>query len=206
MVKNNSINNLNLAGGTLCLDFVNTVDHRKKEPLQDYFLEPNDLIAWGIRLELLPVNTSTLAATPKRKDPLKEIITFRELLYRIFLALSNNETVNADDMKAFNRYLSQYLSNLRLKESKNGFERDWDLPEENISRIIAPVLLDAHDLMLSGRLHRIKECPNCGWLFLDTTKNGRRRWCSMKSCGSNVKALEWYHRRKKGGDVEESRS
>jgi len=42
-----------------------------------------------------------------------------------------------------------------------------------------------------------KECPNCGWLFFDKSKNGRRKWCSMQTCGSNVKALEWYHRQKK---------
>jgi predicted RNA-binding Zn ribbon-like protein len=50
---------------------------------------------------------------------------------------------------------------------------------------------------LSDKLERVKECPNCGWLFLDTTKNGKRRWCSMEDCGSNVKALEYYYRKKK---------
>ncbi|WP_274423890.1 CGNR zinc finger domain-containing protein [Chelativorans sp. YIM 93263] len=37
---------------------------------------------------------------------------------------------------------------------------------------------------------RIKKCPgsNCGWLFLDETGNGRRRWCSMETCGNRTKA------------------
>jgi predicted RNA-binding Zn ribbon-like protein len=62
--------------------------------------------------------------------------------------------------------------------------------------IIAPVIYSAYELLLADKLNRIKECTNCGWLFLDTTKNGTRRWCSMNTCGSIVKAKEWYHRNK----------
>ncbi|MGS2763279.1 CGNR zinc finger domain-containing protein [Sinomicrobium sp. M5D2P9] len=196
MVKNSPVNNISLEGGTLCLDFINTVHDRKKEPSEDYLLEIDDLIAWGTLLRLFPVNTSALAG--KDKDLLEKAVSFRELLYRMFLSLSKGAPVTAKDMESFNRYLSEYLSALTLKETRDGFERGWDLPEKDISRILGPVLLDAYDLMLSGKLHRVKECPNCGWLFLDTTKNGRRRWCSMKSCGSNVKAMEWYRRHKKG--------
>ncbi|MFD0480100.1 CGNR zinc finger domain-containing protein [Nonomuraea thailandensis] len=36
------------------------------------------------------------------------------------------------------------------------------------------------------------ECPSCGWLFLDTTRNGSRRWCSMAMCGSQVKSRRYY--------------
>ncbi|MBC9797195.1 CGNR zinc finger domain-containing protein [Sinomicrobium weinanense] len=199
MVKKYSINNIRLDGGTLCLDFVNTVHDRKKEPLPDYLLHTDDLVAWGIRLELLPENTLTLAATQKGKDPLKEAIIFRELLYRIFFALGKDGSIVPEDLKTFNHYLSHYLPYLRITKENNGFDRTWELPAEEVSRIIAPVLLDAYDLILSDKLHRVKECPNCGWLFFDATKNGRRRWCSMKSCGSSVKALEWYHRQKKKG-------
>lgn len=199
MVKKNTINTIKLDGGTLCLDFVNTVHHRKKEPLTDYLLHTGDLMAWGIRLGLLSANTSTLTSTRKGKDPLKEALDLRELLYRVFWALSKNAPATQDDMKIFNRYLSRYLPYLRVREGKEGFDRTWELPEGEVSGITAPVLLDAYDLILSDKLHRIKECPNCGWLFLDTTKNGRRRWCSMKSCGSSIKALEWYHRQKKEG-------
>ncbi|WP_344746998.1 CGNR zinc finger domain-containing protein [Streptosporangium vulgare] len=35
-------------------------------------------------------------------------------------------------------------------------------------------------------------CPSCYWLFLDTSKNGRRRWCSMTTCGSRDKARRYY--------------
>jgi predicted RNA-binding Zn ribbon-like protein len=46
------------------------------------------------------------------------------------------------------------------------------------------------------RLPRLTRCPghDCGWLFLDRT--GRRRWCSMATCGSREKMRRLYARRK----------
>ncbi|MEM9811927.1 MAG: CGNR zinc finger domain-containing protein [Pseudomonadota bacterium] len=46
---------------------------------------------------------------------------------------------------------------------------------------------------------RLKICPGeaCGWLFIDETKNSRRTWCSMESCGNRAKAARHYSRRKR---------
>jgi len=35
---------------------------------------------------------------------------------------------------------------------------------------------------------RLRSCPRCGWLFLDTSRGGKRRWCSMRTCGNREKA------------------
>jgi predicted RNA-binding Zn ribbon-like protein len=47
----------------------------------------------------------------------------------------------------------------------------------------------ALDLLRDVPDARLKQCPggNCGWLFLDTTKRGNRRWCSMSECGQDAK-------------------
>jgi predicted RNA-binding Zn ribbon-like protein len=55
------------------------------------------------------------------------------------------------------------------------------------------------DLLTSPRLARVGRCEgvgDCGWLFLDTTKNKSRRWCSMKACGSRAKMRRYYERGK----------
>ncbi|MCB9297188.1 MAG: CGNR zinc finger domain-containing protein [Lewinellaceae bacterium] len=62
---------------------------------------------------------------------------------------------------------------------------------------ISHLLLLAEELLLqTERWPRIRACPSCGWLFLDTSKNGRRRWCNMQACGSQAKARRWYHKNK----------
>ena len=59
-------------------------------------------------------------------------------------------------------------------------ERVADLP-------LWPLAAYAADLLRSGPLHQLSRCGHCRWLFLDTSKNHSRRWCSMNSCGSVVK-------------------
>ncbi len=47
-------------------------------------------------------------------------------------------------------------------------------------------------LLTRGPLDRPGACPSCGWLFVDTSKNGRRRWCSMATCGARDKSRRHY--------------
>jgi len=56
----------------------------------------------------------------------------------------------------------------------------------------------ALDLLRSPMHGRIRECAGagCGWLFVDTSKAARRRWCSMESCGNRAKVQR--HRALKG--------
>jgi predicted RNA-binding Zn ribbon-like protein len=63
--------------------------------------------------------------------------------------------------------------------------------------VLAPVVWSAAELLTSGPLERVRECPGddtCGWLFLDTSRNGSRRWCDMRTCGNRAKARRHYCR------------
>jgi predicted RNA-binding Zn ribbon-like protein len=56
------------------------------------------------------------------------------------------------------------------------------------------VLWSAGDLLAGARRARLRQCanPQCRWLFLDDSKAGTRRWCSMASCGNRAKAHRHY--------------
>jgi predicted RNA-binding Zn ribbon-like protein len=64
--------------------------------------------------------------------------------------------------------------------------------------MLAPIVKSAADLLLSDMLDRVKQCEGdpCGWLFLDTSRNRSRRWCSMEDCGNRAKARRFYQRKK----------
>ena len=52
--------------------------------------------------------------------------------------------------------------------------------------------------LLSGNMSaKLKACPNCGWLFLDRSRNSSRLWCDMTVCGNRHKAKRHYRRRRK---------
>jgi predicted RNA-binding Zn ribbon-like protein len=63
--------------------------------------------------------------------------------------------------------------------------------------------LSALSLLAPDKVERIRICANCGWLFLDRSRNGSRRWCDMTVCGNRQKAKRHYNRRI--GKTEEGR-
>jgi predicted RNA-binding Zn ribbon-like protein len=53
-----------------------------------------------------------------------------------------------------------------------------------VSGILAMLSIEAFFTLPRERL---RACPRCGWLFLDTSRGGKRRWCSMRTCGNREK-------------------
>jgi predicted RNA-binding Zn ribbon-like protein len=83
----------------------------------------------------------------------------------------------------------------RLVGRDGAWTLDW--PAREPRRVSFAVAVDAIDLLGDRpRLARVRMCPgrDCGWLFLDAS--GRRRWCSMTTCGSREKMRRMYERRR----------
>ena len=76
----------------------------------------------------------------------------------------------------------------------------WQMPAGKIDLdgILWRILWEAADLLTSDRLAQVKLCAgeDCGWLFLDASRNQSRRWCSMSDCGNRAKAKRYYRRHK----------
>ena len=73
----------------------------------------------------------------------------------------------------------------------DGIEAHWKLDPEDASGPLAPIAYSACKLLLCGDVKRLKQCHGCGWLFLDRSKGGRRRWCDMKTCGNRAKVTRF---------------
>lgn len=201
-MKNPAIDQIRLDGGVLCLDFVNTVPDRKDGSSRDLLQSFNDLIYWARKAKA--INASAFSLLEKAgvvrersaREYFAQSLQLRDLVYQLFYPLSQGNKVKSADLDAFNATMSRYVAHLVVVPDAGGFAQQWAYEADHFQRITAPVVKSAQDLLLSDKLHRIKECPSCGWLFLDTSKNGMRRWCSMEDCGSNAKALQYYYRKK----------
>ena len=202
MVKKSPIETIRFDGGRLCLDFINTVHDRLEEPLNDYFESINDLIKWSFSTKVINSGTmkiltrNALEKTEQAGAFFEEAINLREILYEMFLCIAREKRIPGKKLDAFNNLLSIHFSHLKIIQSIDGYGEGWNYTSGSFYFISAQILKDAYDLLLHGKHDRIRECPNCGWLFYDSSKNGSRRWCSMATCGSNVKALSWYHKHK----------
>jgi predicted RNA-binding Zn ribbon-like protein len=182
MVKNNKIDNITICGGSLCIDFVNTVKNRVTVPLADYLSSFEDLLYWSQRMEIISPNQFrelNARATNQAKEAelfFKKCIAYREVLFELLLALSKKEKVPAPVLETCNLHIETHMPYIRLKQSQNGFEETWAFQEDDFRLITAPIVNDCYELLISDKLDKLKECPKCGWIFSDTTKNGKRRW------------------------------
>ena len=198
-----TVKNMLLDGGSFCFDFTNTVHSRKDEATYDYLNSYIDIIDWGERVKLLPKERLSklkdYAQEHKKEAELKlnEIISKRELLYKIFSALAHDKSLTEKETESFNDSLSDSLSNIRLKIGRAGINVAWRETEIDLMEPLWAVYKDAYDIITTAQLNRIKECKACGWVFMDKSKNNSRTWCNMQTCGSIDKAKRYYHNTKK---------
>jgi predicted RNA-binding Zn ribbon-like protein len=120
-----------------------------------------------------------------------------ETVYRIFTAVALESPVEEDDLNGLNHVLSLAMARARIEPVAGGFSWGWakDLP--GMALISGSVARSAADLLTSGQLDRLSRCADdrgCGYLFVDTSRNRSRRWCSMKSCGNRAKAKRHYEK------------
>jgi len=195
---------LSLLGGSICLDFVNTVDPRAGAQSHDYLASYADLVAWSQRAAGLPERRAQqlLGAAERRPadaaDVLRQAIELREAIYRIFAAVADQiaTSIAAADLDCLNRAWSRALAQALIVPAAEGFAWGWNEAAESLDQALWPVARSAGDLLLSEQLGQVRECASasCGWLFLDTSKNHSRRWCSMAACGNRAKARRHYAR------------
>ena len=192
--------NLELVGGVLCLDFVNTVNSRY-EPEHDYIASYADLVDWAAKMELFsPAQAKTLKQkasqeSSKAENILETTKDARETMFRVFAAIAEGTNPKEADLSAIAGLYQEAIGNGQLVKTDGLFVFKWE-PHKSLDGILWQIVASAQSLLSSKEVAHVKECPNCGWLFLDTSKNHSRRWCSMNTCGVHDK-MRRYHKRLK---------
>jgi len=193
-------------GGDLCFDFCNTVGGKRGVRTREYFVSYADFLSWCRQAGLLSQADVDALLRKASHQPdaatavLNRATELREAIYRIFAALIEDKTPQSADIARLNRELSHSLNRLRVVRQGDSYAWQWEPKGDELDQALGPIARSAAELLTEGEFAghaRRCEGDNCGWLFLDATKNGKRRWCSMEDCGSNVKALEYYYRKKK---------
>ena len=102
------------------------------------------------------------------------------------------------DLAILNAALEVALVQLRVEAVEGEYVCDWLIDKTALDGVLGPVAWSAANLLASNETRWVKMCggEECGWLFLDTTKNHSRRWCDMADCGSRAKARRYYRRKK----------
>jgi predicted RNA-binding Zn ribbon-like protein len=199
-----------LSGGRLCLDFANTVsgmrDVSPRERLRGY----PDLLAFArVAGAVDEPHARRLLAEARRRPrdaeaTFRDAIALREALFRIFVARATGAEPAGADVALLSASLSGALAHRRLARHGDGFALGWDDAGAALDAPLWPIVESAAALLTSGDLERVRVCGlfeshECSWLFIDSTRAGTRRWCSMKDCGNVAKARRHHARSKEVG-------
>lgn len=199
-----------LLAGQLSLDFVNSVDPRTGEHPRDSLGDYADLVGWARHANILNEVEARSLLNGKERRPEQAAAVFaraidlRETLYRVFLPPARHAVAARGDLDALRGAYRDALGHAELVALDYGYAWKWREGDDALDRPLWPIIRSAIGLLTTPGVTRVKECDNhgCGWLFLDTSKNGRRRWCSMEGCGSQVKMRRYYARRRAAATAE----
>ncbi|HKH98615.1 MAG TPA: ABATE domain-containing protein [Candidatus Sulfotelmatobacter sp.] len=194
-----------LIAGALCLDFINTLDDRfSKEPkelLKHYvdlarFAEDTGILD-GAQVDRLMERGYASAGAAQRA--LAAAVELREAMCAVFFAIVNKKTVPQAALITLNQYLQGAAQHSRLVPVNGRFQWRFDAVPNNFEAPLWPIARSAADLLASEQLGYVRACASqtCLWLFLDESKNHRRRWCDMTKCGNRAKFQRFYSRKKK---------
>ncbi|MBL0899525.1 MAG: ABATE domain-containing protein [Reyranella sp.] len=174
----------------LCLEFVNTRYWRGQDVPTETLNTADDLVAW------IAANGGPRGAKVPTAREFERAIELRETIHRLFDAEAQDRVPAARDLEALNAALEKAPARTTLKRERGGYGWDVDMKSGTALALLAPVLWTAGDLLTGTRLDRVRRCanPECNYLFLDDSRAGKRRWCSMSSCGNRAKARRHYHK------------
>jgi len=199
------IETLDLLGGRLCLDFVNTMDPRIGEHPHEFLNTYTDLVTWSRHVGVLTQEQSGLllqVAQSNVEETAKvfnDALLLRESLYGVFATLAASEELQRQAMERVQRMFANAMMHATLSLTHQHFTWEWIKDQESLDCVLWPIASSAIDVLTSEEWKRVKQCPgvgDCGWLFLDTSKNGSRQWCSMQECGSRAKMRRQYARKR----------
>lgn len=187
-------------GNALCLDFVNTLTWRGTPWPHDYLRSYDDLADWSQRAGILDEQEAAelrkkAAKERRRADAvLGEARALREAIHALTTDRARRPAGEADAMAILNRILVKTPKRRGVVRGVDGFV--WRTAERprTLEAMLAPIAESAGETLVGAEASRLKKCASeaCGWVFLDTTRGNRRRWCDMADCGNRVKARRHY--------------
>lgn len=166
------------------LDFVNTVDERLTAQPVDLLRDADDLADWALAAGLLTSRPRHRSGAAQELEVAKRL---RAHLTSIFDAVADGRPPQPADLRLLAAEAAVGYEAGSLTYAHDRLAWAWSGRELESARHRLAVL--AVDLLAGEEIDRLGRCPGagCGWFFLDTTKRGNRRWCSMRTCGQEAK-------------------
>jgi predicted RNA-binding Zn ribbon-like protein len=186
-------------GGDPALDLVNTVDWTSRGPEEERLHTYEQVTRWaegagvvgaaaGRRLRRLASERPRAAAAA-----VEYAHRAREALRDLFGAIARGESPSTA-LPRFNQLLADAMERLQVAPEAGGrgpaqFDWSWRGQDSDPRAVVWPVIWSAASLLKSEELRNVRVCDgdDCGWIYVDRSRNRLRRWCEMETCGTREK-------------------
>ena len=201
IVERHAFRSADLVAGNVALDFTNTVTGRNATP-RDWLADYASLVEWA-RLssafnarDLDVLERAGMRDAAGAKAALARATRFREALSSAVYAFLAGEPPGTEERSEIERAYRGAMKVVRFEWTSSGCRLAWAADDSGLDLIVHVVAVHALYLLANLDAERTRMCAgdNCGWLFLDSSRNGRRRWCDMATCGNVAKARRHYRR------------
>src|SRR5690349_5008523 len=147
-----TLETLELVGGTLCLDFVNTINSRI-HPEHDYLTQYADLLGWATKAGLLSptqvhwLQKQALQNSSGAEKALRVALTLRDLLYKLFSATANGSKPDKKDLETFGVFYGEATVHGQFIEKGKHYETTWNVVGA-LDSLLWPIIHSAGVLLL----------------------------------------------------------
>jgi predicted RNA-binding Zn ribbon-like protein len=192
--------------GHRSLDFANTRDWHLTEQPKDRLRSYVDFTDWAEQGRVISaaqkrVLDAEASAHPRQAEKvLADVRHFRDALQRVFDAQATNAKANPADLELIKSHYSQATARANLEVRGDEVTLRWPEISRDLEYPLSEIAWVSMGLLLSDKRKMVGQCADdrgCGFLFLDTSKNHSRRWCSMEGCGNRAKAKRHYKAKSK---------
>ncbi|AQZ64384.1 unnamed protein product [[Actinomadura] parvosata subsp. kistnae] len=166
--------------GALCLDFAHTGGEGPYAVFETLH-EPADLAAW-----LAQPPPAAVVTAPVTEDELAAAKALRQAIWVAAHARAADRPVPAAAIAAINRAAAE--APLVPGLGADGTSIAWQ-PPVRAAQALSTMAREMIELLSGPFAGRIRECASddCPLVFVDTSRPGARRWCSMERCGNRHK-------------------
>jgi len=201
VIESHAFEDDDFVGGDAAIDFVNTVTARDADP-RDWLDGYPRLLEWAAKAELLPKERLRALARSAESDPsaarraLARAKELREALFEILAAIADERIPPKESLALLRSHWLEGAKAHEFRPTRGGVAAELAADATDLDLIAALVAWRMVEHVLPTPADRLKICqgPECSWLFMDSSKAGRRRWCDMADCGNAAKARRHYAR------------
>jgi predicted RNA-binding Zn ribbon-like protein len=183
-------------GNQLIVDFVNTlpvIDGRPVELLPDAGTLARWLVAAGLCAHSPAEAWKAVPSASQARD-MKALRAFREVVRSELFSLENGSGVTADFVQILNEHLKRHPTVSCLAVEGGSIAKRRHFRPQRPADTFGPLAEDMAQVLTDRDPKRVRKCSSCAVHFVDTSKKGTRRWCSMAMCGNRSKVAAYARR------------